>query len=60
MYKIIVILKVFVVTFLLVLLFRNANDKLDSEADHEDNGSAIYVDEEIGDLEKNLPKILVI
>lgn len=53
-------LKVFLITFVFVAIFRKSNDENDNEFDHQDNGDPIYLDQKIGDLNLNLKILKVI
>lgn len=52
-------LQVFAITFVIVAIFRKANDSSDEEADPEDDGGPIYMDEKIGNLDDYLVKMEV-
>ena len=51
--------KVFVITFIIVLIFRKANDASDLEVDPDDDGSPIYIDKKIQDVDKYLEDMKV-
>ena len=49
----------FIVTFILVAIFRKGDDSNDTESDSSDDGSPIYVDYLLGDI-NNINKIEVL
>ena len=53
-------LQVFAITFVIVAIFRKANDSSDEEVDPEDNGGPIYLDERIGNIDEYLIKMEVL
>ena len=50
----------FVITFVVVAIFRKSNDSSDEEVDPKDDGSPIYLDEKIGNLDEYLEKMEVL
>ena len=53
-------LQVFAITFVIVAIFRKANDSSDEEVDPLDDGGPIYMDNRIGNLDDYLEKMKVI
>ena len=49
----------FIITFIVVAIFRKANDSSDEEVDPEDDGGPIYLDKQIGDLDAYLDEMEV-
>ncbi len=53
-------MQVFIITFILVAIFRKANDTTDEEVDPKDDGGPIYLDKKIGNLDEYLDEMHVI
>lgn len=47
------------ITFIIVAIFRKANDSTDEEVDPKDDGGPIYLDKKIGDLNSYLDEMEV-